>query len=176
MVLEEAAGRMKVQYDKRKHNVHKYHIGDHIWLDATDLHLPHPKKKLDDKCVGPFEILDKAGAATYKLKLPPHWRIHPRFNEKLLMPYILPAFLNQSQPPPPPPDLIDGEEEYEIKEVLDSRTRTVHGKKGKRPSKVIDYFIKWKGWTREHNSWVRDSEMEHTQEAIQEYEEKTQQT
>ncbi len=34
----------------------------------------------------------------------------------------------------------------------------------------MDYFVKWKGWTREHNSWVRDKEMGNAQEAIEEYE------
>ncbi len=34
----------------------------------------------------------------------------------------------------------------------------------------MDYFVKWKGWTREYNSWVRDSEMGNAQEAIEEYE------
>ncbi|SJL13333.1 uncharacterized protein ARMOST_16773 [Armillaria ostoyae] len=119
--LEEAAGRMKAQYDKHKRAAREYHAGDKVWLDATNLHLPRPKKKLDDKRVGPFLILEKTGASAYKLKLPPHWKIHPRFNEKLLSPYKPPAFPNQEQPPPPPPDLIDGEEEWEIEEILDSK-------------------------------------------------------
>ncbi len=37
----------------------------------------------------------------------------------------------------------------------------------------MDYFVKWKGWMREHNSWVRDKEMGNAQEAIEEYEERT---
>ncbi len=89
------------------------------------------------------------------------------------MPFVTPAFPNQTLPPPPPPDLIDGEEEFEIKEVLDSRPRQVRGKRGQKLQTVTDYFVKWKGWTREHNSWVRDSEMGNAQEAIKEYEEKT---
>ncbi len=118
--LDEAAGRMKAQYDKGKCTARNYQIGDCVWLDSTNLSLPRPKKKLDDKCVGPFKITEKAGASAYKLKLPPHWRIHPRFNEKLLTPYIPPAFPNQELLPPPPPDLINDEEEFEIEEVLDS--------------------------------------------------------
>ncbi len=125
--LEKAADNMKRQYDKKKQNMRNYQISDKVWLDATNLHLPRPKKKLNDKCVGPFTILDKAGATTYKLKLLPHWKIHPRFNEKLLTPYILPAFPNQESPPPPPPDLIDDNEYYEIEEVLDSCPRTIRG-------------------------------------------------
>ncbi len=110
------------------------------------------------------------GAAAYKLKLPTHWKIHPRFNEKLLTLYILPAFPNQEVPPAPPPELINDEEEFEIEEILDSKSRTIRGGRGKKSYEAIDYFVKWKGWTHEHNSWVRDSEMGNAQEAIEEYE------
>ncbi|SJL06853.1 uncharacterized protein ARMOST_10195 [Armillaria ostoyae] len=172
LALEQAAGRMKTQYDKHKRPAMEYHVGDKVWLDATNLHLPRPKKKLDDKRVGPFLVLEKTGASAYKLKLPPHWKIHPRFNEKLLSPFVPPSFPNQEQPPPPPPDLIDGEEEWEIEEILDSKTRKVRAKRGQPSATVIDYFIKWVGHTREHNSWVTASEMGNAQEAIAEYEAK----
>ncbi|SJL15540.1 uncharacterized protein ARMOST_19041 [Armillaria ostoyae] len=159
--LEEAAGRMKRAYDKHKHDANEYHIGE--------------LKKLDDKRVGPFKILEKTGASAYKLKLPPHWKIHLCFNKKLLTPYTPPppVFPNQEQPPPSPPDLIDGEEEWEIEEILNSKTRKVHRKRGQPLTTVVNYFIKWKGWTREHNSWVAESEMGNAEEAIAEYKEKT---
>ncbi len=114
---------MKKQYDKGKRAARDLQVGDRIWLDSTNLSLPRPKKKLDDKRVGPFKIVkivEKAGASAYKLKLPSHWKVHPCFNEKLLTPYIPPAFPNQELPPPLPPDLINDEEEFEIEEVLDS--------------------------------------------------------
>ncbi len=168
--LQKAATNMKRQYDKRKTASRDYQVGDKVWLDSTNLHLPRPKKKLDDKHVGPFVILEKVGAAAYKLKLPTHWKIYPCFNEKLLTPYVLPAFPNQEVPPAPPPELINDEEEFKIEEILDSRPRTICGGRGKKSYEVIDYFVKWKGWTREHNLWVRDSEMGNTQEAIKDYE------
>ncbi len=65
--LTEAAGRMKAQYDKRKRPARNVQTGDRVWLDLTNLSLPRPKKKLDDKCVGPFKIVEKAGASAYKL-------------------------------------------------------------------------------------------------------------
>ncbi|SJL16931.1 uncharacterized protein ARMOST_20463 [Armillaria ostoyae] len=153
--LEKAAECMKTQYDKHTHPTKEYDIGDLVWLDTTNLHLPRPKKKLDNKHVGPFKILKKTGTSAYKLKLPPHWKIHPHFNEKLLTPYVPPSFPNQEQPPPPPPDLIDNKEQWEIEEVLDSKTH------------------KWKGWTHEHNSWVTEKEMGNAKEAIAEYIKKT---
>ncbi len=53
--LTEAAGRMKAQYDKGKQPARNLQIGDRVWLDSTNLSLPRPKKKLDNKRVGPFE-------------------------------------------------------------------------------------------------------------------------
>ncbi|SJL16258.1 uncharacterized protein ARMOST_19778 [Armillaria ostoyae] len=172
--LEEAAGKMKAQYNKHKRPSRNYQAGDRVWLDAANLHLPRPKKKLDDKRVGPFLILEKTGASAYKLKLPSHWKIHPRFNKKLLTPFIPPAFPNQEQPPPPPPDLIKDEEQWELEEVLDSKTCKVRAKRGQPSTTVIDYFIKWKGWTWEHNSWVAEVDMGNAQEAIADYVQKTQ--
>ncbi|SJL18798.1 uncharacterized protein ARMOST_22399 [Armillaria ostoyae] len=171
--LEEAARRMKTQYDKHKHPSKDYHTGDLVWLDTTNLHLPRPKKKLDDKRVGPFKILEKTRASAYKLKLPPHWKIHPLFNEKLLTPYTPPLFPNQEQPLPPLPDLIHEEEQWELEEVLDSKTRKVRAKWGQPSTTVIDYFVKWKGWTQEHNSWVAESDMGNAKEVIADYEKKT---
>ncbi|SJL17305.1 uncharacterized protein ARMOST_20854 [Armillaria ostoyae] len=134
-MLKEAAGQMKAQYDKHKR--------------------PAKESTLETSFVGPFKILEKTRASVYKLKLPLHWKIHPCFNEKLLTPYMPPVFPNQEQPPPPPLDLIDSEEQWEVKEVLDSKTQ------------------KWKGWTREHNSWVTEKDMGNTEEAIANYVKRT---
>ncbi len=144
--LEKAALQMKVQYNKKKRPAIEYKVGDKVWLDTTNLHLPQPKKKLDDKRTGPFEIKAKKGASAYTLKLPVNWKIHPTFNKSLLTPYTPPAFPNQEQPPPPPPDLIDGEEHYEIEKVLNSRQCRIQGRQGEPPRTTTDYFIKWKGY------------------------------
>ena len=166
--LEKAADQMKAQYDKKKRPAVEYQVGDKVWLDTTNLSLPRPKKKLADKRTGPFPIISKVGASAYKLKLPLNWRIHPVFNEALLTPYIPPAFPNQEQPPPPPPDLINGKEHYEIEKVLDSRERRVRGKTGEPWHWVTDYFVKWKGYGPESNSWVKENDMD-TEELVDEY-------
>ncbi len=110
--------------------------------------------------MGPFLIIAKKGASAYMLKLPSNWHIHPTFNEALLTPYMPPAFLNQEQPPPPPPDLIDSAEHYEVEKVLDSGECKVRGKAGELWCWVTDYFVKWKGYGPESNSWVWEDNMD----------------
>ena len=44
-----------------------------------------------------------------------------------------------------PPELIEGEEEYEVEQVLNSRR---HGK-----TKKLQFLIRWKGYSAAHNSW-----------------------
>jgi hypothetical protein len=81
-----------------------------------------PAKKLNDKCFGPFKILERHGASAYKFALPGIWKsIHLVFNECVLSP-LCPKFPSQRKPPPPPPRvLVDGYEEQEVEEILDSQ-------------------------------------------------------
>jgi len=47
------------------------------------------------------------------------------------------------------PIVIDGEPEWEVEEILDSRWHR----------RRFQYLIKWKGYDREHNSWESASEV-----------------
>ncbi len=118
--------------------------------------------------MGPFMIKAKKGALAYTLKLPVNWKIHHTFNESLLTPFVPPVFPNQEQPPPPLPDLIEGKEHYEVEKVLNSRQQNIRGRQGEPLRRVTDYFIKWKGYGPESNSWVREEDMD-TDELIEEF-------
>ncbi|SJK97344.1 uncharacterized protein ARMOST_00596 [Armillaria ostoyae] len=172
--LEKAAVQMKNQYDKKKKAAVEYQIGDKVWLDTTNLHLARPKKKLDDKRVSPFLILEKHRPSAYKLKLPATWKIYPVFNETLLTAYVAPTFPNQKQNPPPTPDIINDEEQYEIDTILDHKLHKVRGPKDPKTGKyttntVTDYLVMWKGYGTEENQWTKESELGYAKEAIAEY-------
>ena len=91
--------------------------GERVWLEARNLKRNITNPKFAPKREGPFTIIDVLSLITYRLRLPRTWNIHLVFHAFLLSPYHEntvhgPNFLK------PPPDLIAGEEEYEIDQIL----------------------------------------------------------
>ena len=98
----------------------EFKIGDKVWLEGCNLKSDRPSIKLSAKRYGPFKITKVLSPITYQLQLPLSWKIHDVFHVDLLTPYKEtkmhgPNFVE------PPPDLINGEEEYEVEAILDSR-------------------------------------------------------
>jgi len=85
-----------------------------------NLHTSHPNHKLRPKRFGPFKITAALSEVTYRLELPSTWRIHNAFHTSLLSPYHETKVhgINYSEPVP---ELIDGEPEWEVEAILDSR-------------------------------------------------------
>jgi hypothetical protein len=72
-----------------KENKHApYSKGQRVWLEGRNLKTSHPTVKLRPKRFGPFKITEILGPTTYRLALPPSWRIHNVFHAALLTPYI----------------------------------------------------------------------------------------
>ena len=95
----------------------QFEEGAKVWLEGTNLTLPYQMRKLAPKRHGPFTITKRIFPVTYKLQLPPAWTIHDVFHASLLTPYRVTEQkgANYLQPPP---ELIDGEEEFEVENVL----------------------------------------------------------
>lgn len=157
---------MKEDTDKHHRPSKDYAVGAEVWLDSTNLNVagaPKTMKKLLDKRVGPFKILEKVGASAYKLDLPEQWTIHPTFNESKLTPFVPPFAEHQKRPPPAPADMIDGHEEYEVEEILNSRKRGRYG---------IEYFVHWKGYGIEERTWEPPANITHADDSITEFHKK----
>src|SRR6266850_7942308 len=82
------------------------------------------------------------GPTTYRLELPAQWKIHNAFHGSLLLPYYETKEHGRNFPEPAP-ELIEGQPEWEVEEILNSR----------RYRHQLQYLIKWKGYSDAHNSW-----------------------
>ncbi|KAF8761053.1 hypothetical protein RHS01_00627 [Rhizoctonia solani] len=135
----------------------EYAIGEKVWLDGKNVELRTNSNKLDPKRLGPFEVLEKISSHAYRLKLPETLKIHDVFYVGLLSK----VYKSPSQPFPerPPPETIEGEEEYEVEQIIGSKRQ-----KGK-----WFYLIKWKGYGPEDNSWEPEDLLEHSQEEIRRF-------
>ena len=87
VALETTQKNMKKYYDAHRREALDFKVGDKVWLEAKDITTDRPTKKLDDRRLGPYEILEKVGVSAYKLKLPETDKSHPVYNEALLTPY-----------------------------------------------------------------------------------------
>jgi hypothetical protein len=94
---------------------------DKVWLDAHNLKVRAPSRKLSPRRYGPYSIKEQVSPVTYHLILPTSLRIHNVFHVDLLTPYheTKEHGANYTQPPP---ELIDGEKEYEVEEIINDRT------------------------------------------------------
>jgi len=70
-------------------------------------------------------------------------QLQPVFNVVKLSATPEDLILGRKPQAPPPPIVVNGEEEWEVKEILNSRWYR----------RRFQFLVKWKDFSREHNSW-----------------------
>jgi len=142
--IRKAQDDMKRYYNRRRTPTPVFNPGDKVFLDASDIRTTRPSQKLSHRRLGPFVVERRIGPMAYHLKLP-HWmkQLHPVFNIVKLTPALDDPIPGRKLMDHPPPIIINGELEWEVEEILDSRWH----------QRRFQYLVKWKGYGREHNSW-----------------------
>ena len=138
------------RWAKAKKEGRKFQQGDRVWLEGRNLKIDQLTSKLAAKRYGPFPVAQVLSPVTYRLTLPEQWKIHPVFHVDLLTPYKETTFHGANYTRPPP-DLVDGEEEYEVEKILDSRVR------GQR--RQVQYLVKWVGYPDSDNQWLNADQL-----------------
>lgn len=120
-------------------------VREKVYLSTKYLKLRLTCKKLGPKYIGPFPIIKVINPVTVELKLP--WllgKVHPVFHCSLLKP-VVGSRLRPAEGRAPRPVLVEGEEHYEIKKILDSRL--YNGK--------LQYLVQCKGYPMSEAHWVK---------------------
>jgi hypothetical protein len=156
--LTRAAEDMKKFYDRHRGQTPEFEVGQKVLLDNSDLALSRPSRKLSERYSGPFEVTEKIGSHAYKLALPTYWKnVHPVFNVSKIYPYHEDP--KNPNHPRPPPEVIEGEPEWEVEQILDSKF--AHGK--------LQFLVKWLGWPDSENSWQDEIDLENAPEIIADF-------
>ena len=107
--------------DARRSPAPDFKVGDQVYVKAKYFRSTRPSKKLSEKNLSPYPIIAQVGTLSFTICLPNSMRaVHPVFHVSQLEPATPNTILNRSQSLPPPVE-VDGEPEYEITEILDSK-------------------------------------------------------
>ncbi|XP_073411329.1 uncharacterized protein [Dendrobates tinctorius] len=140
--LESAQDRYKKSADRFRKPAPTFKVGDLVWLSTKNLKMRVPSSKLGHKYIGPYKITKLVSNVACRLQLPRSMRIHPVFHVSLLKTATPNSFPGRSSSPPAPV-LIDGQEEFVVEKILDSRLRR----------DGVQYLVQWQGYSSEDNSW-----------------------
>ncbi|XP_071739339.1 uncharacterized protein [Rutidosis leptorrhynchoides] len=137
---------MKSSADKHRRDV-EFAVGDWVFLKLR----PHRQQsvvrrinqKLSPRFYGPFVIIERVGAAAYKLQLPSSSKIHPVFHVSLLKRAIGAAPVEAELPPGMETDATNLHPE----KCIDTRTIKRDGKE------VTQWLIQWSSGSIEDSTW-----------------------
>jgi hypothetical protein len=125
---------------------YKFNIGDKVWLQAKQNKVHQQSAKLGPKQLGPFKVTEVRSDIDYKLALPPALRIHDVFHVDHLSPFKGNE-VNSQVPPLPEPVTVEGEEEYEVDHIRDSKLF----------SHTLKYLVCWTGYGEGEDTWCNAS-------------------
>jgi len=149
-VIRKAQDNMKRYYDRQRTLAPVFKPGDKVFLNTSDIYTTRPLQKLSHRRLGPFVVEWRIRSMAYCLRLPHGMKqLHPVFNIVKLTPAPNNPITGHKMEDYLPPIVIDGEAEWEVEEILDSRWH----------QRRFQYLIKWKGYSCEHNSWESTSEV-----------------
>jgi len=141
-MLLETRLRMCQHGDARRRDM-QFKAGDSVWLSASGITLPAHRdrkcQKLTPVYYGPYDIVERISAVSYRLKLPVNLKIHDVFHIQRLKAATLDEFKGRKRRKMP----AIREDVYEVEELL--KNRVVRGKE--------QYLVKWKGFSLGHSSW-----------------------
>lgn len=156
--MKKAQEAMRVQANKHRKDV-TYDEGDWVWLSSKNIRTERPVKDLEDKMLGPYRVIGKAGES-YKLELPRSMRNNPTFSPDRLRPAADDPLPGQELEPPRPNVTSDGQKLWDVDDIL--KSRRYYGR--------LQYKVKWHNVERDDEWYYADAgEFDGAQEVVDEF-------
>jgi hypothetical protein len=94
-ILQKSNDKYKQRHDQHR-VLHKFQVGDKVWLHLQKECLTGPHRKICPLYYGSYTITKAMGDNYFELNIPPFLDLHPVFNVNLLHPYF-PPLLGRSE-------------------------------------------------------------------------------
>ena len=140
------------------HAPHKFEVDNQVWLQAKQIKIHQQSAKLGPKQLGPFKVTEVLGDINYRLALPPALHPHDVFHIDYLSPYKGNK-VNGLISPPSNPITIDGEEEYKVNYIRDSKMF----------GHTLKYLIHWKGYGEGKDTWEPAKNLTNSPQSLEEF-------
>jgi len=134
----------------------QYLPSDKGWPSSKHFRTQRPSRKLDHKFLGPYEVVESVGTHAYRLKFPPSIKRHSVVHVSEIEPASDDPLPGQRYPPLPPV-VVDGEQEWVVGEVVDSRRRY----------RKLEYKVKCVG--DEETTWQPPADLEHLTDMVESF-------
>jgi hypothetical protein len=146
--------------DRKRVPAPEFPDGSMAYVKAKFFLVTRPSHKLADKYLGPYKVLNHVHPLSVTLALPDALQnVHPVFHVSMLEPFPNNLIPNRIASPPPLVT-INGEVEYEIKAIVDSKILR----------NKLKYRVEWLGYEKSDDNkrykWMDSAEFEHSQEVI----------
>jgi transposase InsO family protein len=160
--ITRASDRQAFYYDKNRKAV-LFKEGDEVLINPHALELVDVAgagRKLMHRRIGPFTISQVISPTAYRLNLPDTLPMHNVVNIQHLTKYR--RALEEDRPKlANPRDALIASEEYEVKDILDSRFNKRKHRK--------EYLVRWVGYGPEHDSWQTATDLRNAPEIMERY-------
>jgi len=126
-----------------------FRVGDWVYVHTDHIRTNRSACKLAEQKIGPFPIISQPSPMSFTIQLPGTIRIHLVFHVSQLKLEYLNTFEDRNQPPPPAL-IVDGQPEYLIDCIIDSKYNHVQHKC------QLLYHVKWIGYpiTNNPSNWI----------------------
>ena len=138
-----------------------FEVGDKVIVKTQflpQLHRQDLPAKLRRRFTGPFTILKKISPVAYTLDLPAQWKVHPTLHVSKLRKFHEDSrFFDRIIPPEP--EIIQGEPEFEVEQILRHRGSVRHRQ----------YLVLWKGYPVHEATWEPASNLTNCPDILAQY-------
>lgn len=161
-----AQERQAKAYNEKRRVGERIEVGDQVLINPHTLKLVEAEgtgKKLVQRTIGLFEVLEKISPVAYRIRLPDTYPMHPIFNIAHLKKYrSSPARFGERATLPSTREFL-ASQEYKVEAIIGHRLL------GRKTGNRRQFLVRWAGYGPADDSWISEYDLRNAPEVKREY-------